>query len=167
MPRLDNVPCDRPKHLIDTSCASFRDGIAPETKSGRAAYSGPRYIWPAGRFLLRCSGARTNVPAYLGGGSMPTRPGALILVACLVLPLASAACSLVPAGSHADLAPTLSFQDKPGGPVAFQSGQPVPTFDREPRLRADLDGVWRFDRAPVDTGLSLTNRSSVRKALDA
>ena len=54
---------------------------------------------------------------------MPTRPGALILAACLVLPLASAACSLVPAGGHADLAPTLSFQDKPGGPVAFQSGQ--------------------------------------------
>ena len=98
---------------------------------------------------------------------MPTRPGALILAACLVLPLASAACSLVPAGGHADLAPTLSFQDKPGGPVAFQSGQPVPTFDREPRLRADLDGVWRFDRVPVDTGLSLTNRSSVRKVLDA
>src|SRR2546430_643304 len=133
----------------------------------RAAYSGPRYIGPAGRFLLRCSGARTNVPAYLGGGSMPTRPGALILAACLMLPLASAACSLVPAGGHADLAPTLSFQDNPGGRVASQSGQPVPTFDREPRLRADLDGVWRFDRAPVDTGLSLTNRSSVRKALDA
>src|SRR5438876_1057395 len=46
----------------------------------RAAYSGPRYIGPAGRFLLRCSGARTNVPAYLGGGSMPTRPGAAIQV---------------------------------------------------------------------------------------
>src|SRR2546430_4673527 len=133
----------------------------------RAAYSGPRYIGPAGRFLLRCSGARTNVPAYLGGGSMPTRPGALILAACLVLPLASAACSLVPAGGHADLAPTLSFQDKPGGPVAFQSGQPVPTFDREPRLRADLDGVWRFDRAPVATNLTMSDRGRALKEITA
>src|SRR5436190_21134499 len=133
----------------------------------RAAYSGPRYIGPAGRFLLRCSGARTNVPAYLGGGSMPTRPGALILAACLVLPLASAACSLIPSGGHADLAPTLSFQDEPGGPVAFQSGQPVPTFDRQPRLRAELDGVWRFDPQALDTGLSLTNRNSAMKAHQA
>src|SRR5437870_11346322 len=98
---------------------------------------------------------------------MPKFRLAVTLATCLALPLALGACSLIPAGGHADLAPTLSFQDKPGGPVAFQSGQPVPTFDREPRLRADLDGVWRFDRAPVDTGLSLTNRSSVRKTLDA
>src|SRR2546429_7961417 len=92
----------------------------------RAAYSGPRYIGAAGRFLLRCSGGRTNVPAYLGGGSMRTRPGALILAACLVLPLASAACSLVPEGGHAGLAPTLSFQDQPGGQVALHSGQQAP-----------------------------------------
>src|SRR2546427_8343816 len=97
---------------------------------------------------------------------MPTRRGALILAAaCLVLPLASAACSLVPAGGHADLAPTLSFQDEPGGPVAFQSGQPVPTFDREPRLRAVLDGVWRFDAQPLNTTLSLTDRKSSLKGI--
>src|SRR5437868_5187215 len=92
---------------------------------------------------------------------------AVIVLACLMLPLAAAACSLVPSGGRADLAPTLSFQDEPGGPVAFQSGQPVPTFDRQPRLRADLDGAWRFQPTVLDTGLSLTNRGSAMKALTA
>ena len=92
---------------------------------------------------------------------------AAILVACLLVAPLSAGCSLVPAGSHADLAPTLTFQDEPGGPVALQSGQPVPTFDREPRLRADLDGPWRFDRQPFDSSLSLSSRTSVLKALNA
>ena len=67
---------------------------------------------------------------------MPKFRLAVTLATCLALPLALGACSLIPSGGHADLAPTLSFQDEPGGPVAFQSGQPVPTFDRQPRLRA-------------------------------
>src|SRR2546423_7723821 len=90
---------------------------------------------------------------------------AVIALACLMLPLAAAACSLVPSGGRADLQPTLSFQDEPGGQVAFQSGQPVPTFDRQPRLRADLDGVWRFDAEAVSTTLSLTDRKSSLKAI--
>jgi beta-galactosidase/beta-glucuronidase len=81
-----------------------------------------------------------------------------ILVAALAASGLSAACSLVPSGGHADLAPTLSFRDVSGGPVAFESGQPVPTFDRQPRLQLDLDGTWRFDPHPVDTNLSLTSR---------
>src|SRR5438105_8426203 len=92
---------------------------------------------------------------------------AVIVLACLMLPLAAAACSLVPSGGKADLAPTLSFQDEPGGSVAFQSGQPVPTFDRQPRLRAELDGTWRFDPQRVDTGLSLTDRKSSLQKLTA
>ena len=28
--------------------------------------------------------------------------------------------------------------------VAFQSGQPVPTFDPQPRTGIDLSGTWRF-----------------------
>ena len=91
---------------------------------------------------------------------MPNSWRAVLLAACLTLPLVGSACSLVPTGGRADLPPTLSFQDEPGGPVAFQSGQPVPTFDREPRLRADLDGVWRFDPQPLNTALSLTDRKS-------
>jgi beta-glucuronidase len=93
---------------------------------------------------------------------------AVILTACLALPLATAGCSLVPAsGGHASLAPTLSFQDTPGGPVAFQSGQPVPTFDRQPRLRADLNGPWRFDAQSLSTDLSLTDRKTALKDLTA
>src|SRR5438309_2026397 len=98
---------------------------------------------------------------------MPNFRLAVTLTTCLTLPLALAACSLVPSGAHANLAPTLTFQDGPGGPVAFQSGQPVPTFDRQPRLRQELDGAWRFQPTVLDTGLSLTNRGSAMKALTA
>ncbi len=98
---------------------------------------------------------------------MPNYRQAVISAVCLTLPLIAAACSLVPSSGQADLAPTLEFQDEPGGPVAFQSGQPVPTFDREPRLRAELDGAWRFDPQSLDTNLSLTNRKSAMKGLEA
>jgi beta-galactosidase len=90
---------------------------------------------------------------------------ALALASCLALTLFGAGCSLTLSSGKADLAPTLSFQDEPGGPVAFQSGQPVPTFDRQPRLRAELDGAWRFDSAAVDTSLSLTDRKTSVRAL--
>src|SRR5260370_1264111 len=90
-----------------------------------------------------------------------------ILCLVVLLPPLAGACSLIPAAGAADLAPTLSFQDVQGGPVAFQSGQPVPTFDRQPRLRADLGGAWRFDAEPVDTRLSLTDRRVVINEIDA
>ena len=98
---------------------------------------------------------------------MPIFRLAVTLMTCLALPLALAACSLVPSGAHANLAPTLTFQDEPGGPVAFQSGQPVPTFDRQPRLRQELDGEWRFQPNALDTNLSLTSRGSAMKALNS
>src|ERR1700746_1827987 len=81
-----------------------------------------------------------------------------ILVAVLAASGLSASCSLVPSSGHADLAPTLSFRDVSGGPVAFESGQPVPTCDRQPRLQLDLDGPWRFDAQALDTNLSLASR---------
>jgi beta-glucuronidase len=84
--------------------------------------------------------------------------GTAIALACLALPLLAAACSVAPSSGRADLAPTLSFQDEPGGSVAFQSGQPVPTFDRQPRVTQELDGTWRFDPEPLDSDLSLANR---------
>jgi beta-galactosidase/beta-glucuronidase len=90
---------------------------------------------------------------------------ALWLVAVLAASGLGAACSLVPSGGHADLAPTLSFRDASGGPVAFESGQPVPTFDRQPRLQLDLDGTWRFDPEPLDTNLSLTDRKGSLAAI--
>ncbi|TMG42117.1 MAG: hypothetical protein E6H90_14340 [Chloroflexi bacterium] len=91
---------------------------------------------------------------------MPIFRGAVILATGLVFPLGMAACSLVPTPGQADLAPTLSLQDQPGGVVAFESGQPVPTFDRQPRLVADLDGTWRFEPHTFDTAASLTDRKS-------
>jgi len=91
---------------------------------------------------------------------------AAALIACLALPLA-AGCSLILSGGRADLPPILSFQDVPGGPVAFESGQPVPTFDRQPRLRAELDGPWQFDPGAVTTSLSLTDRKASLKAITA
>lgn len=84
---------------------------------------------------------------------------ALAVVVCVVVPLL-AGCSLTLTAGRADLAPTMSFQDLPSGPIAFQSGQPVPTFDRQPRLSIELDGTWRFDAQHVDTTLSLTDRKS-------
>ena len=91
---------------------------------------------------------------------MPINRGAVILASSLVLPLMAAACSLVPTPGQATLAPTLELHDQPGGAVAYESGQPVPTFDRQPRLVADLDGTWRFDPQKVDTAASLTDRRS-------
>jgi beta-galactosidase/beta-glucuronidase len=92
---------------------------------------------------------------------------ASLAIALLALPLLAAACSLVPSSGRADLAPTLSFKDEPGGSVAFQSGQPVPTFDRQPRLSVDLDGAWRFDAQPLDANLSLANRGRALKDITA
>src|SRR5205809_3747611 len=91
---------------------------------------------------------------------MPRCRQALVLAVSLALPIVGGACSLVPTAGQADLAPTLSLQDQPGGVVAFESGQPVPTFDRQPRLVADLDGTWRFEPHTFDTAASLTDRKS-------
>lgn len=97
---------------------------------------------------------------------MKSFQGQLSLVALFLLaPLTATACSLVPSGGKANLAPTLSLRDEPGGVVAFQAGQPVPTFDRQPRLQADLDGAWRFEPATLDTRLYLTDRSDSLKQL--
>ncbi|HET7421190.1 MAG TPA: glycoside hydrolase family 2 TIM barrel-domain containing protein [Candidatus Dormibacteraeota bacterium] len=84
--------------------------------------------------------------------------GTAVALAFLALPLLAAACSVVPSSGRADLPPTLSFQDEPGGAVPFESGQPVPTFDRQPRVSEELGGTWRFDPEPLDSDLSLANR---------
>lgn len=95
---------------------------------------------------------------------MPRR-FAVILSLGLIIPAAATACSLVPSSVQGDLAPTLSFQDEPGGPVAFESGQPIPTFDREPRLSLDLDGKWRFEPQSFDSTLSLSDRKASLAAI--
>jgi beta-glucuronidase len=93
--------------------------------------------------------------------------GLVLIFFFLLLPLGSAGCSLVPSAGSADLAPTLSLQDEPSGVVAFQSGQPVPTFDRQPRMQADLDGRWRFEAQAFDTGSSLIDRKTSLGSLTA
>src|SRR2546423_15660939 len=108
---------------------------------------------------MRCRAPEQTCPRTLEA-MMPTCRRAIVLAVALVLPLAAAACSLVPTPGQANLAPTLSLQDEPGGAVPFASGQPEPTFDRHPRLVADLDGAWRFDPQKLDTGASLTDRKS-------
>ena len=94
---------------------------------------------------------------------------AFCVAACLGLPLiaATAACSLVPSAAEGALAPTLTFEDETGGPVAFESGQPVPTFDRQPRPSIDLDGSWRFDAESFDPAVSLSDRKSALPYIDA
>ena len=89
---------------------------------------------------------------------MPGCRQALVLAVSLGLPIAAGACSLVPTPGQANLAATLALRDEAGGVVAFESGQPVPTFDRQPRLTTDLDGTWRFDPQKLDTAASLTDR---------
>ena len=115
--------------------------------------------------LTAISQMRTRVPPY---ASFQVRgmanKCALVIVAGPAAALL-AACSLTLSSGKADLPPTLHFQDEPGGPVAFQSGQPVPTFDRQPRLRAELDGQWRFDPEPLDSNLSLRDRKASLKGI--
>jgi beta-glucuronidase len=98
---------------------------------------------------------------------MPKRAWPVTLCICLVVPLLAGACSLVPSGSHADLAPTLTFKNVSGGPVAFQSDQPVPTFDWQPRPRVDLNGPWRFQAQTFDNDLSLMDRRASLEPLGA
>lgn len=99
---------------------------------------------------------------------MPRSVGALLVAACLFVgATASASCSLIPSAAQGRLAPTLSFQDELGGPVAFESGQPVPTFDRQPRRAIDLDGAWRFEEQAFDADLTLSDRAAALPAITA
>src|SRR5215471_14910588 len=81
--------------------------------------------------------------------------------------LAAAACSGAPPG-QARLPPTLQLRQVDGGQVAYEQGQPVPTFDPQPRARIDLSGAWRFQEAALDDALTFADRDSgTRRALTA
>ena len=92
---------------------------------------------------------------------------AVLVLATFAALMVGAACSLVLSSGKADLNPNLTFQDTSGGPVAFEAGQPVPTFDRQPRPTIDLDGQWRFEAQDLQTRLSLTNRRSSLSGITA
>jgi beta-galactosidase len=83
----------------------------------------------------------------------------LVLAAAVAALLAPAACSSPPPG-QARLRPTLDVRQVDGGQVAFQLGQPVPTFSPQPRPLVDLDGDWRFQAADLDPGLTFADRTS-------
>jgi beta-galactosidase len=81
--------------------------------------------------------------------------------------LAGGACS-GPAPGQARLRPTLELRQVDGGQVAYEQGQPVPTFDPQPRTRIDLSGTWRFQEAALDDDLTFADRDSgARRALTA
>jgi len=81
--------------------------------------------------------------------------------------LAAVACSGTPPG-QAQLRPTLELRQVDGGMVAYEQGQPVPTFDPQPRTRIDLSGQWRFQVAPLDERLTFADRDGgARRALTA
>src|SRR2546430_2547141 len=92
---------------------------------------------------------------------------ALSLVAALAGPLGAAACSS-PAPGEARLRPTLEVRQADGGQVAFQLGQPVPTFSPQRRTEIRLDGDWRFQPDDVDQDLTFADRTdAVRARLSA
>src|SRR6266480_562188 len=108
-----------------------------------------------------CPNKRALVPLE---AKMTSLRRGVVALPLLLLPLATT-CSLVPSGGKANHQPTLILQDEPGGVVAFESGQPVPTFDREPREQLDLRGAWRFEASSLNTTLSLTDRKDSMRDL--
>jgi beta-galactosidase len=84
-----------------------------------------------------------------------SRPLAAGLAACLLAPLA---CS-TPSPTQARLRPTFEVRQVDGGPVPYEQGRPVPTFSLQPRTRIDLDGAWRFQASPLDSGFTFGDRS--------
>jgi beta-glucuronidase len=83
----------------------------------------------------------------------------LIGLAAIGVGLATAACAAPPPGQAA-LRPTLELRQADGGQVAFQLGQPVPTFSPQPRTGVDLEGGWRFQALDVDQALTFADRTN-------
>jgi len=73
--------------------------------------------------------------------------------------LATTACAAPPPG-QAHLRPTFEIRQADGGQVAFEQGRPVPTFSPQPRDGIDLDGLWHFQSATLDPGLTFIDRDS-------
>jgi beta-galactosidase len=86
--------------------------------------------------------------------------GAVVLVGVLAVAVACAA----PPPGQARLKPTFELKQVDGGQVAYELGQPVPTFDPQPlRKRIDLSGTWRFQPAALDSDLSFADRGDGTK----
>jgi len=90
---------------------------------------------------------------------------AVLAAAAALLPLT--ACSSPPPG-QARLKPTLEVRRVDGGQVAYQLGQPVPTYGLQPRERVTLDGTWRFQPSALRSDLTFADRTpAARRELTA
>jgi beta-galactosidase len=83
-------------------------------------------------------------------------------MAAALLAVVAGACT-TPLPSESRLRPTLNVRQVDGGLVAYQSGQPVPSFGPQPRERIDLDGSWRFQPAALDPDLSFAPQGDARQ----
>jgi beta-glucuronidase len=73
-----------------------------------------------------------------------------------------------PQPGQARLRTTLEVRQADGGQVAYEQGQPVPTFDPQPRAGIDLSGRWRFQATDLDQDLTFAARTdATRRALTA
>src|SRR5438067_6251692 len=96
----------------------------------------------------------------------PGRPFRFALAGAVfvaTLGLTSCGSNITPAG----LEPTLGFQLVDGGRVAFESGQPVPSFSYQERPRLELGSGWRFQPALLNQDLSFEPRSQSLKDIEA
>jgi beta-galactosidase len=105
----------------------------------------------AGLVILRAAEPRVRRRARMPRSRIGRR------LALLAVGAATAAC--LPATEPGTLEPTLTIAAVRGGNVALQNGIPVPTFEQQARIRIDLGGGWRVERATFDADLSLTPRA--------
>jgi beta-glucuronidase len=83
-----------------------------------------------------------------------------------MIALASTLGGCLPQTTVGSLPPSLTFVDTTGGRVAVEHGIAVPTFERQPRPRVDLDGMWRLEPATLDIATSLTDRKQALPAIE-
>ncbi len=72
------------------------------------------------------------------------------------------------ANDVASLPPTLNLISIDGFNAPFQSGIPVPSFERQnSRISSDLGGAWKKERVSLDHDLSLADRSTSLAQIEA
>lgn len=88
-------------------------------------------------------------------------------LACAVLAALAGVAGCLAQPEPGSLAPTLTMAAVDGTQVAMQDGIPVPSYGFQPRPRIDLAGPWRFTPRVLDTNLSLTDRTTALKGIEA
>lgn len=93
----------------------------------------------------------------------PTRSAAA--AAAVLAGAAVAGC--IPFSTVGGLAPTLVIDESSGVAIAMQNGMPVPTFERQPRPRIDLEGGWLVERVTLATDLTMASRGGSLDDIEA